>query len=48
MQNLETVLHAASREGGCTLVSPGDGAALEFLDHWLEQADPYALSLTKY
>ena len=38
----ETVLHAASREGGCTLVCAGSEPRLEFLDNWLEQADPYA------
>ncbi len=43
VQPFETVLHAASREGACTLVTPGrNGPAAEFLGTWLEQSDPHA------
>jgi hypothetical protein len=42
VQPFETVLHAASREAGCTGVPPGAGPPLEFLNNWLAQADSYA------
>jgi hypothetical protein len=40
----ETVLHAASREGACTLVIPDahpDSEPVEFLRTWINQADPH-------